>query len=385
MIVLEILFWLALGWLAYVFVVYPAGMSILARLRPRPLRTVDGPLPRVAFVMAAYNEEKVIATRIENYLALDYPRELLEFHIGSDGSSDRTDEIIRGYAGRDPSIRLYRYDRVGKTQIVYELAERATADIIAFTDADVTIDRDSLRHVVRCFSDPDVGGVVGHVEFVDTRNTAGSSGERKFTDLESRLKMSESLVWTTISPTGLCFVVRRGAYTPLENYKLSDDLNLAITIGLNGCRVWFEPRMLITEVNNRTLESEIRRRLRMGQQSMATYLAYHETRRPWRSWVGFEIWSHKLLRNLAALPAAVFLVCAFALAATSGLYAAFAIAGAAWLALVAAGALGERLGLDFPVLLYPLYFTSMVASLTIGSIRAAFSGGLEMWSSPRLE
>lgn len=385
MIVLEILFWFSLAWLVYVFFGYPIGMAIAARLRPRPLRLHDAPLPRIAFIMAAYNEEKVIAERIENYLELDYPRELLEFHIGSDGSSDRTDEIIRGYAERDPSIRLYRYNRVGKTQIVYELGDKAQADILAFTDADVVINRDALLHVARCFSDPDVGGVVGHIELVDTRNTAGSSGERKFVQLERSLKGNEALVWTTISPTGLCFVVRRDAFTPLKNYKLSDDLNLAITIGLNGYRVWFEPRMIITEVNNRTLASEIRRRLRMGQQSMATYLSFEGTRWPWRSRVGFQIWSHKLLRNLAALPAMILVLTAIALAWTSPLYAVAAVAGVAWLVLVAAGALWERMGLDFPILLYPLYFTSMVTSLTIGSIRATFSGGLEMWSSPRLE
>jgi biofilm PGA synthesis N-glycosyltransferase PgaC len=385
MIVLEMLFWLGAFWIAYVFVLYPLGMAIAARLRPRPLRVRDEPLPRVAFVMAAYNEEKVIATRIENYLDLDYPRELLSFHIGSDGSSDRTDEIIREYIERDPSIHLHRFNRVGKTRIIYEISETLDADLFVFTDADIVINRDALRHVVRCFSDPDVGGVVGDIEFVDKRKNAGSQGERKFTQLESSLKHNEALVWTTISPTGLCFAVRPGAFTPLENYKLSDDLNLVITIGLNGYRFWFEPRMVITELNNRTLGSESSRRLRMGQQSMATYLSFPQLRLPWRSRVGFQIWSHKLLRNLAAVPAVLLVLSALALAWTAPLYAAAAALGGLWLLLVLFGMLSERLGVNFPILLYPLYFTSMVGSLTIGSIRAAFSGGLEMWSSPRLE
>lgn len=384
MIVLEILFWSSIAWLAYVFVLYPAGMAVAARLFPRPLRVVDAPLPHVAFVMAAYNEEKVIATRIDNFLALSYPRELLGFHIGSDGSSDRTDAIIQSYVDRDPRIHLRRFNRVGKTRIVYELSAELDAEIVAFTDADVVINRDALEHVIPCFSDPDVGGVVGHVQFIDERNNAGSSGERKFMQIERSLKRNESLLWSTVSPTGLCFFVRRDAFTPLVDYRLSDDLNLVITIPLNGKRVWFEPRFVITEMNNRTLGSETSRRLRMGQQSMATYLAFGETRWPWRSRTGFQVWSHKLLRNLAAIPAAIALLSAIALAWTSPLFALVALAGAIWLVLVAAGMLWERLGLDFPILLYPLYFTSMVASLTIGSIRATFAGGLEMWSSPRL-
>lgn len=385
MVFLSILFWITLFWIVYVFVGYPVVMAVLARLRPRPVRRDPSYRPSVAFVMAAYNEEKVIAQRVQNYLDLDYPRELLSFFIGSDGSTDATDDIIREFMRRDASISLDRFDRCGKTRIVYTLAERITSDIIIFTDADVVLDRGALLQAVAAFADPDVGGVVCRILYRDMSAQAGSAGERKFTEMENSLRRNESLVWTTVAPTGQCYAVRPGAYTPLEDYRLSDDTNLSITIPLNGYRVVYEPGFLIYETTRRSIWTEVRRRLRMGQQSTATFLAYEGTRYPWRNLVAFEIWSHKLLRNLAAIPAVVLFLTSILMAGEGGIYTAVALVNVTWLAILIGGAICEQLELNFPVLLYPLYFTAMVISLTIGSMRAAFSGGLEMWNSQRLE
>ena len=385
MIVAEVIFWVSLLWIVYVFIGYPLLMGLLAKLRGKPLAPRPSPLPSVTFVMSAYNEERVIARKLQNYLDIDYPRELLKFFVGSDASSDRTDEIVRSFQRSDPSIRLERFNRCGKTQIIYELASEVESDIIVFTDADVLLERGALRHAVECLSDPEVGGVICRLEYSDRRATAGSSGEIKFTELEHFLCRTESLFWTTVVPTGQCYAVRRGAYTPLKNYKLSDDLNLSITIPLNGYRVWFEPRFSVQELNKRTLSSEMNRRLRMGQQATATYFTFPETRYPWRSMVGFQIWSHKLLRNLAAVPAVLLLGSSLLLAGQSTLYLVVAAGCLAWLAALIVGMVCEWRQLNFRILLYPLYFSAMVLSLTIGSVRAAFSGGLEMWNSPRLE
>lgn len=385
MVVLAILFWITLFWIVYVFIGYPVVMAVLARVRPKPVRRDPDYRPTVAFIMAAYNEEKVIAQRVQNYLDIDYPRELMSFHIGSDGSTDATDEIIRGFIEKDPSITLDRFDRCGKTRIVYTLAERVTSDIIIFTDADVVLDRAGLLAAVAAFADPDVGGVVCQIRFRDMSAQAGSAGERKFTELENLLRRNESLVWTTVAPTGQCYAVRPNAYTPLKDYRLSDDTNLSITIPLNGYRVVFEPDFLIYETTKRSIWTEVRRRLRMGQQSTATFLAFDGTRFPWRSLVAFEIWSHKLLRNLAAIPAVLLFLTSILLAGEGLVYTVVALVNVTWLAILVGGAICEQLKLNFPVLLYPLYFTAMVISLTIGSMRAAFSGGLEMWNSQRLE
>jgi cellulose synthase/poly-beta-1,6-N-acetylglucosamine synthase-like glycosyltransferase len=380
------LFWLSVAWIFYVFIGYPLLMATIARLRPRRLRKDPAYLPRVAFVMAAYNEEKIIAKKLRNYQELDYPRDRVELYVGSDASVDRTDEIIREFQAVDPSIHLARYDRSGKTRIVYELAGKLDAEIIVFTDADVFLEPDGLRRIVACFADPTVGGVIGRMHYHDAEVTVGTTGQRKFLEIEDLLRRDESLVWTTVGPRGECFAVRRGSYTPLDDYRKSDDVNLAITIPANGLRVWYEPEVVIHETNKRNLATEFRRRLRMGQQSMATFVSYEATRFPWRSLVGYQIWSHKVLRNFAAIPGTLFLISALllALAGHGMIYTVAATLAALWLLLVVIGFVCEWLKLNLPILHYPLYFTAMLVGLTIGSTRAS-SGGLEMWNSQRVE
>ena len=100
MLALKIVFWASLGALAWTHLLYPVFIALLARIRPRALTLDESYLPRVALVIAAYNEHDVIAAKLENALALDYPRERLRIVVASDASSDGTDEIVRGFAER---------------------------------------------------------------------------------------------------------------------------------------------------------------------------------------------------------------------------------------------------------------------------------------------
>ena len=169
----EILFWTSLGWLLYVFVLYPLLVMLLARVKARPIQKSDSYLPDVCFVMAAYNEEEIIGRRLQNYLDLDYPREKMSFKIGSDGSTDRTDEIIKEYQEQDTTISLRRFNRVGKTEIVYTLADEAESEIIIFCDADIQMIRSGLKNIVACFADDSVGGVVTRIVYEDSDKNAG--------------------------------------------------------------------------------------------------------------------------------------------------------------------------------------------------------------------
>ncbi len=384
MIFFQVIFWLAVAWIAWVFLGYPLLMMILARISAKPIRKSESYEPEVTFVMAAYNEEKIIGRRLQNYLDLSYPREKLRFLIGSDASTDRTDAIIKEYQDLDQTIELRRFDRSGKTKIVYTLAEDVESELIVFCDADVLLEAEGLRRMVSCFADPDVGGVVVRMEYEEEAKNAGSVGEKTYHGMEDSMRRNESLFYSTISPTGPCFGVRRGAYTPLTDFQMIDDLNLTITIPLNGKRVWFAPEVVARETNRRTLWSEYRRRLRMGQQSMATFLRYDGTRWPWRSQVGFQIWSHKVLRNLATIPILMFMISSIALVNSDTLYFVGACASLLWIGIVLVGLIADRINLNLPLLGYPLYITLMLIGLTVGSLRAVLGGGLVMWDSQRI-
>lgn len=379
-----IIFWFGVAWLGIVYVGYPLIIMALAAMRPSPIVRSDTYLPSVTFVMAAYNEESVIGRRLENYGSIDYPRELLRFIIGSDASIDRTDEIIRSYQTDDPTIELRHFERSGKTKIVYTLAEEAVSDIIIFCDADIEMEPDVLRRIVACFADERVGGVVVTVTYEDQGENPGSRGERSYHGFEDRIRWSESLYYSTIGPTGQCFAVRHGSYTPLTDFRMSDDLNLAISIALNGRRVWYEPTAVVTEINRRTLWTEYHRRVRMGQQSMATFLRYEGTRFPWSSRIAWQVWGHKVLRNLTVIPLLMVMAASAGLIGQSMFYTVVAILIGIWFVLIGVGLILERAKVHLPLLGYPLYFTVMIIALMIGSIRAFITGGgLAMWSSPR--
>lgn len=385
MIVLELLFWFSVLWVIYVLIGYPALMYLLSKIRPKPIRRDHSFMPSICFVMAAYNEEKLIGAKLENYAKLDYPREKLRMLIGSDGSSDATDSIIGEWAERDPSIELFRYNRVGKTQIIYDIAERVESEIIIFTDADILLEPNALREIAACFADPTVGGVIGMMVYTDPTQNAGNVGQQKYQQLEDWLRESEARVNTTVGPRGECHAARRGAFNPLHDSGLSDDTHLVISTPLLGYRVWYERSVVFYETTRRSVSTEYRRRLRMGQLLAATVFAHAETRWPWRSFLGFQMWSHKILRNTLALPLLLGVVSSLLLGLFAmGGYTFAAWAALAYLGMLLLGVLCDRLGWGVKIIQYPLYFTAMFISLALGTLRAFSRGGMPTWTQQRV-
>jgi cellulose synthase/poly-beta-1,6-N-acetylglucosamine synthase-like glycosyltransferase len=163
MTVVTVVFWVAVGLLVYTHAGYPLALAALARLRSEREPPALGSLPRVSLIVAAHDEEAVIEAKVRNSLALDYPRELLELIVASDGSTDRTVERARA-AGADAVIDL---GRVGKIEAQNAAAERASGDLLAFSDANATWQPDALRELVAPFGDQRVGYVCGQASFLD--------------------------------------------------------------------------------------------------------------------------------------------------------------------------------------------------------------------------
>ncbi|MCU1231913.1 MAG: glycosyl transferase, family, partial [Acidobacteria bacterium] len=158
MIALAVIFWFSLAVCVYVYFGYPALLFILSRLRPRAVHERDV-FPRATFIIPAYNEERNIVAKIENTLALDYPTEQLELLVVSNGSTDRTNELVAAW--NDPRVRLIALEQPGKMGALNEGARSATGEILIFTDADFLLDTHSLKVIARKFGDGEVGGVCG--------------------------------------------------------------------------------------------------------------------------------------------------------------------------------------------------------------------------------
>jgi hypothetical protein len=213
-----VVFWGALGMLVYVYVGYPALIWLLATLRPRPVRR-QPITPKVSFVCTVYNEEAVIAEKLRATLAFDYPPEQLEILIASDGSTDRTDEIVRSFGDR---VRLLRVEgRVGKTATQNEAVRAATGEILVFSDATTIYRPDAVRQIVQNFADPDVGLATGGAAYIGSDGLV-HEGRAAYWNYESFVRSHESAFNSVLGAAGCFHAMRKPLYNFLGADLISD-------------------------------------------------------------------------------------------------------------------------------------------------------------------
>jgi cellulose synthase/poly-beta-1,6-N-acetylglucosamine synthase-like glycosyltransferase len=252
------LFWSSLGALGWTHVGYPLVTAGLARLRSRSVykRQIE---PTVALIVAAHDEEVVIERRLANLLELDYPPERLELVVASDGSTDRTDELVEGIAARHARVRLLRCPRGGKVA-AQDAAVRASAgEILAFSDANALWKPDALRKLVRCFADPAVAYVCGG-HFYEPAE--GTNREGLYSRYEGWLRENESRRGSITAGVGPIYAVRRADYIELDP-RFGHDLALPYLLVQRGRRAVVEPEAIGWEKPARDIEDEYRRKVRM--------------------------------------------------------------------------------------------------------------------------
>src|SRR5499425_1766571 len=157
-------FWAAAVLLAQTYFLYPLWLLVLARMKRGERSAPARPQvwPTVSLVVAAHDEAECIEEKLRNSLALDYPRDRLEVLIGSDGSTDATDAIVR--ANPDPRVHLSAAPRAGKTSVLNRCIPAARGDIVVLSDANTRIDPGALQALVRHFEDAEVGAVCGRLQ-----------------------------------------------------------------------------------------------------------------------------------------------------------------------------------------------------------------------------
>lgn len=360
----QIIFWSSALALLYTYAGYPVLVFLVSRLRPRPVRIEDkDSTPSVSVIITAYNEERALRAKLENTLALDYPKDKLEIIVASDCSTDRTDEIARDLSSR--GVRLHRQaERLGKTAAQNAAVERATGDIILFSDATTDYPPNVLRALLPSFADPSVGCVAGKLIYVDPNKTNTGQGARSYWNYETFLKRHESRACSLIGASGCLYAVRRAAYVPMYPEACSDFL-IATKMVEQGLRAVYEPAAFCTEETNARSGKELNMRVRVITQTFTDLWRHRYMMNPFRSgFYAIQLISHKLMRYLVP----VFLILIFGaslmLASYSGLYALALAAQLGFYVLALAGWLVERAGWKINLLALPQYFVlANVASL----------------------
>jgi cellulose synthase/poly-beta-1,6-N-acetylglucosamine synthase-like glycosyltransferase len=307
MIVLRVLFWSSLAALVWTHAAYPAFAALLARIVPRRVAKADIE-PTVAVVIAAYNEEEVIARRIENLLDLDYPADKLQIVITSDASTDRTEAIALQY----PGVQVIPNPRGGKVAAQDRGVRQTDSEIVAFSDANATWAPDALRRLVRAFADETVAYVCGQLRIL---RADGSNKEGVYWRYEMAVRDAESRLGSITGGNGSIYALRRSDYVEVDS-RFGHDLSLPYLMVQRGRRAIYEPAALAFEKPTASNEVEYRRKVRMFEHCWLIVLRGRMLRKLGPLYA-LEIISHRLLRYGSGILHVLLLVSSIALA-TSG-------------------------------------------------------------------
>lgn len=307
-----------LGWgvialaLAHVFWTWAGYPLFLALIRPfarRPVRAEDV-APSLCVVIAVFDGERDIARKLEDTLALGYPR-AFDVIVASDGSTDRTDDIVRGFAPR--GVRLVRSEpRQGKETAQAAAIAQASAEVIVFTDVSAELEPQALSRIVRPFADPAIG-CVSSEDRVDS-----SGGEGAYVRYEMALRRLESEVTTLIGCSGSFFAVRRSLCTPWPG-DLASDFRIALEAARRGLRAVSEPTARARFRATDDPAAEWARKVRTVRRGIAVLSAYRDVLHPRFGGAALSLWSHKALRFTAPFALLGLLAASALLATQSGL------------------------------------------------------------------
>lgn len=344
--VLEAVFWVSVLAVAYAYVGYPAVLWLLSRFRPPATKGAGHGtrLPAVSLIVSAFNEEQVIGQKIENALSLDYPKALLEIVVVSDGSSDRTCEIVLGFARRGVVLRHYE-GRIGKTACLNQALPLAAGSIVVFSDANSVYEAGALKALLRPFEDPAVGFVTGWTRYASAEGASRPDSLGVYARLELLTKALESRLGSCIGADGAIFAIRKELYTPLRDYDINDFV-IPLSINRQGYRGVLQREAVCVENDAGSAKAEFQRQVRITNRTLRAIINYRQLLNPRRfGLLSFELFSHKLCRFL--VPA--FLVAAVAsnllLAERGGFFLAALVAQGVFYVAAATAALLPKAGI----------------------------------------
>jgi cellulose synthase/poly-beta-1,6-N-acetylglucosamine synthase-like glycosyltransferase len=375
LIYVQIVFWLATGFVCYAYLGYPLLLMLIGAVRNRPVE--KGPYrPTVSFIITAYNEEKRIREKLLNTLKQDYPRELLDLVVASDCSTDGTDDLVRSFESF--GIRLVRSDTKGGKEAAQKLAVDSTSgSILVFSDTATMLEPTAIATIVRNFSDPTVGCVSSVDRFIDTDGTV--SGEGAYVRYEMLLRHLETRVNTLVGLSGSFFAARRSVcqgWAP----DLQSDFNTLLNSVRSGLRGVADPESVGFYKNLSDQKKEYERKVRTIVRGISVLMRSLPLLNPFRYHLfAWQLFSHKLCRWLVPFAMIAALV-ANAVLAPSSLFFQGALAVQMMFYVVALAYLATTRLPSFGMLRIPSFFVMVNLSILDAWIRYIRGERIVSWS-----
>ncbi|WP_165820367.1 glycosyltransferase family 2 protein [Microvirga sp. KLBC 81] len=374
---IKLVFWASVVLILYHHVGYPLVVRAIAawigRKSHEPVSEPAVP-PSVTIIVPAHNEEAVIAAKIRNLAALEYPRDRLTVVLPLDGCTDGTAAIARGLLGEIGSLdlRIVEYpSNIGKIAVLNDQIGRAHSDIVALSDTSSLLDPQALSQAVRHFKRPSVGVVCPTYALI----RPGSEGERAYWNYQTRVKAAEGAVGAPMGAHGAFYLFRRNLWEPLEPDTINDDFVLPMRIVRRGYDAVYDIGIVATELETSTARQDFRRRIRIGAGNLQQVLRLPDLADPRRPGLAFTFLSGKALRAFMPFLLLIAAVSLPVLAVREGGFYLYALTGEVLVGLAAlVGHLGVPGMIPRPVR-WAAYFVQGHAAGFIGAL--ILLGGLQ--------
>jgi len=306
LILVSVIFWVSFLCLLHTYVLFPALLSSLAKNKKQneiTFNSSDSDLPTISILFAAFNEEKLIGRKIDSTFQTNYPKHKIELLVGSDASTDNTNQIIEEKEKLHPQLKFVPFpERTGKVRIVNELAKMASGNILILTDANVFFSEDTLFQLVKHYKNKNIGLTGGNIQNVRFRKDGISYPEKKYLSRENEMKYQEGLIWgSMIGAFGGCYSIRKSLWTDVPPHFIVDDFFISMRVLEQGKQAINELNAICYEdVSNRITE-EFRRKVRISIGNFQNLGRFKSLLWPLWSSLSFAFLGHKALRWLGPI------------------------------------------------------------------------------------
>jgi poly-beta-1,6-N-acetyl-D-glucosamine synthase len=298
-IIITGIFWLTILLLVHAYILYPVSLWIFNWFKRKPEVVELLSYPSISIIISAYNEEKVIAERIDNIRNLNYDFNKLELIIGSDCSTDKTNEILNEKSQENSWVRTQNFSiRRGKAAVLNDLVQLTKNKILVFTDANTEFEKDALLNLVSKFSDPKVGGVCGRLELEEpTDNFDKTNREKLYWKYETYLKNLEGDLGILIAANGGIYAIRKELYTKFpESEAITDDLYQTFAVLNQGYDFLYAAEAIAIEEVSKEIMMEFRRKVRFAATNFQTLKFFKRLLFRKNRLISYALWSHKIIR-----------------------------------------------------------------------------------------
>jgi biofilm PGA synthesis N-glycosyltransferase PgaC len=383
-------FWISIFIIFYAFVGYGIVLFFLVKLRQILVgkRSISSDtfasLPTCTLIVAAYNEEDFIEEKIKNTLELNYPAGKIKFLFITDGSIDKTADII----GRYPAIKLmHSTNRLGKIAAVQRAVASVTTEVMVFTDANTFLNADALVKLCRHYADAKVGAVAGEKRVHIDETSDATAGEGFYWKYESKLKVWDSELNSVVGAAGELFSVKTALYEAVHPNAIIDDFMISMLIAKKGYRIVYEPEAYATETSSANIKEELKRKIRIAAGGMQSIIWLKSLLLPFKQpLLSFQYISHRVLRwtIVPFLMLAVLILNIVIVAQTHLLI--YQLILAAQILFYTAALLGwllEKQQIKIKALFIPYYFGVMNYAVIAGIFRYLFGEQSAAWEKSK--